>query len=83
MDQLEFPLFGERVAQIHHSAGGSVLEAMRPYFCGLTLMLGQLKSENYIIQPCLISQPKGIVLVLNWKYSTLIKQGIELTQIRS
>jgi hypothetical protein len=49
MDQLEFPLFGERVAQINHSAGGSVLEAMRPYFCGLTLMLGQLKSENYII----------------------------------
>jgi hypothetical protein len=47
------------------------------------LMLGQLKPYNKIIQPCLITQPKGIVLILNWKYSPLIKQRIELTQVRS
>ena len=63
MDQLEFALFGQGVAQLEHGPRASVIQAQAIYFTGSTLVLAEFKSPDKIIHPHLIAEPMGPVSI--------------------
>lgn len=63
MDQLEFALFGQGVAQLKHGPRGPVIQAKAIYFTGSTLVLAEFKSPDKIIHPYLIAKSIGSVSI--------------------